>query len=181
MKFNKQYSKYAKLYLENVNNFPDQGDQVVFKKGWEKDEYAQSIVNTSTGERIRAMIDQGTDPLIITGIQYKRPTSYGSCGSQEQNHIHNETEIYATVSQQYALGLYNAIVVCPVSMLQRVENGTNLPPLSDNQVKEYRQTTGEHPNLNNSPNSPLPQTNAALKDHGFKNNSQLLPTKHKKF
>jgi hypothetical protein len=172
MKFNKLYKDYQKLYMEGV--IPQehlsvlQGDQVVFRKGWEKDPQMENLVNSSTGERIREMIEQKEDPLIATAIQSKTPAAYGSHGSQRDNTIANEEGFMVTVSQQYALGLYKNVVVVPMSVLERVDNGNNLNPLSKNQQEQpKRQTTGEEPKLNPNGSDPTVQTHASWKDHGI--------------
>lgn len=168
MNFNKAYSKYKKLYTENIQEgIPMQGEQVVFIKGWEKDPYMESLANTSTGQRIREMIEQGDDPLIVTGIQFKKAHAYGSFGSVEHNSINNEEHVFVTVSQQYAIGLYSNVVVVPASILQCVENGINMPSLSKNQNKEYKQTTGEEPTIDKSATDPTTQTHASWKDNGI--------------
>lgn len=173
MKFNKLFKHYSKLFVEGViqqEHLPiHQGDQVIIRKDWANLPYFQSLKNTSTGERIREMIEQEKDPLIATAINSKNPAAYGSFGSFQQNSIANEEEFMVTVSQQYALGLYKNIVVVPMSALQRVDNGGNLTPLSKNQDGEdWKQTKGEDPKLDSSKSDPTKQTHASWKDHGGK-------------
>jgi len=170
MKFNKLYNKYANLFLENVipqEHLPvKQGEQVVFKKNWDKFPYFDTLKNSSTGERIRSMIEQKDDPLIASAISSKNPSAFGSHGSFKDNNIANESEFYVTVSQQYALGLYKNVVVVPMEVLDMVDNGNDLPRLSKNQNKEYKQTTGEKPTLNKNQADPTKQTHASWKDKG---------------
>tara|TARA_R110000765_G_scaffold7963_4_gene26001 strand:+ start:22743 stop:23273 length:531 start_codon:yes stop_codon:yes gene_type:complete len=173
MNFNTEFNKYAELYLENTVTAKDmgalQGDQVVFIKNWEKLPYFESLKNTSTGERIRSMIEQGTDPLIVTAIRTIRPTAFGGQATPAANEMMNENEYMATVSQQYALGLYSQIVEVPLAAVQRVDNGNNLTPLSTNQNKVHKQTKGETPTIDpNAGEDPRKQTNAAWKDQGGK-------------
>lgn len=171
MKFNNLYSKYKTLYVENAANLPIlQGDQVIFKKNWDKLPYFESLRNSSTGQRIREMIDQKEDPLIATAIKANRPTSFGAHGSPEQNSVANESEFVVTVAQQYALGLYSNIVEVPMIALERVDNGNNLTPLSNNQNgKEYKQNyKGEAPKIDKTLSDPTSQTHASWRDHGGK-------------
>lgn len=176
MKFNKHYKYFTNLYTEKRTvEILDihEGDMVVFRKDCWNNEYLKNLQNTSTGLRIKEMIAQtnsdNADPLIVTGLKSKRPVSYGSFGSNDQNSIGNEVEYIATVGQRYALGLYSNIVEVPLSCLQRVDTGNNLPPLSNKQQQEpYKQTTGEPPMLNPHTSDPTIQTHASWKDHGGK-------------
>jgi hypothetical protein len=165
MKFNKVYNKFKTLFTEGiVEGVPMEGEQVSFIKGWEKDPYVKDIVNTSTGERIRAMVEQTDDPLIATGVQYKHPHAYGSFGSPPLN---NEKEVFVTVSRQYAIGLYADTVTVPASIVQTVENGINQTKLSDRQNKEYKTNyKGEEPNVDKTLTDPTTQTHASWKDNG---------------
>jgi hypothetical protein len=170
MKFNEQYTKFAALYVESGNN-PNslpvlQGDQVVFRKGWEKEPYMANIANTSTGERIRAMMEQQDNALIATCISAVHAGSSGSYVTAD-NASQDEKQFRVTVSQQYALGLYKNVVDVPMACLQRVDHGINLPPLSKSQNQEYRQTLGEAPKMNAGTEDPTKQTHAASKDKGI--------------
>lgn len=166
MKFNKVYNEFKTLFTEAYHDgTPLEGEQVAFIKGWEKNPYMADIANTSTGERIRAMIEQQDDPLIATGKQYKSTAAYGSYGPAK--HIDNEKEAFITVSRQYAIGLYADTVTVPAAVLQTVENGINMPKLSKSQNKEYKTNyKGEEPTVDKNLTDPTTQTHASWKDHG---------------
>jgi hypothetical protein len=169
MKFNKKFKKYSKMFLEGViaqEHLPiHQGDQVEFAKDWAKK--LPDIANTSTGQRIKEMIDQTDNILIATSISGKKPMAYGSHGSQENNPA-METEYVVTVGEQYALGLYKNIVTVPMNALVGVNNGVNLPPLSKNQQEKERKQNykGEEPKIDKTLSDPTSQTHASWKDHG---------------
>ena len=175
MKFNKQFNTYAKMFLENTipqEHLPvRQGDQVIFKKGWDKLDYFKSLKNSSTGERIRAMIEQQKDPLIASSLSSRNPSAYGAHGSYRDNNVANESEFMVTVCQQYALGLYSNIVVVPMEAIQNVDNGANLTALSKNQDgPDHGQTTGteyKQPKPSGDKFNPVDQTHAVKKDHGI--------------
>jgi len=172
MKFNQKFKQYAKLYMEGVipqEHLPvHQGDQVVIRKDWKKDPQMQNLVNSSTGQRIDELVVQTDDPIIATSVSSKTPAAYGSFGSYRDNGNVSEADFMVTIGQQYAIGLYKNIVTVPMSILQRVENGINLPPLSKNQQDKPRaQTTGEKPEIDKTLSDPTVQTHASWKDNGI--------------
>lgn len=170
MKFNKLYKKYHQLFVENIlpqANLPIlQGDHVTFIKGWEKK--LENLAQSSTGQRIREMIAQKENPLVAYSIVSKKPAAYGAHGSQNQNGGQNEEEFMVTVGEQYALGLFKNIVSVPMHVLERIDCGINLPPLSKNQQEPPRkQTTGEEPKINSNLSDPTIQTHASWRDQGI--------------
>ncbi len=178
MKFNKKFKEYTETFLEGV--IPQdhlsihQGDQIIVRKDWKKDPQVQSLINTSTAERLDVMAGnlpdpankESPDPVMAISISTRVPASYGSYGSFAHNGSKTEYDFTVTIGCQYALGLYNNIVTVPMSILQRVDNGANLPPLSPNQQEKPRkQTTGEEPVVDKSV---YDATHASWKDHGGK-------------
>lgn len=172
MKFYKKFNQYVKMFLENTipqEHLPiHQGDQVVFRSDWAKNPLVQDIVKSSTGERIREMIEQKKDPLVVTSINSRIPAAYGSHGSFRDNGNVNEGDYMVVVGQQYALGLYKNIVTVPMAVLERVDNGINLTPLSQNQNDKERKQNykGEEPKIDKTLSDPTSQTHASWKDKG---------------
>ena len=150
MKFNKKFKEYTEIFLEGVipqDHLPiHQGDQVSVRKDWKKDPQVQSLVNTSTAERLDIMAGnlpnpsnkELPDPVMAISISSRAPSAYGSFGSFAQNGSKSEADYTVTIGFQYAIGLYNNIVSVPMSILQRIDNGANLPPLSPNQQEKPR-------------------------------------------
>lgn len=178
MKFNKKFKEYTETFLEGVlpqEHLPIlQGDQVVVRKDWKKNPQVQNLVNTTTGEKLDIMsgnlpnpsTKETPDPIIAISISTKIPEAYGSYGSFAHNGAKSEADYMVTIGYQYAIGLFNNIVSIPMTILQKVENGINLPPLSQNQQEKPRkQTTGEEPVTDKSV---YDATHASWKDHGGK-------------
>lgn len=170
-KFSKKFDQYLNIYQESYQDPKflldiKEGSVVVFKKDVFKSDYMKNLENTSTGNRIKVMMNSD-NPLIVTQLKSINPTTYGQFGSQKDNKTQNETSMIATVAEQYAPGLQSNIVEVCVSCLQLVDIGNNLPPTDQMKNKEYRETLGEKPTMNPNTFDPTVQTNASWKDHGI--------------
>ena len=173
MKFNNEYKKYWNIFTEGTTpvDYVDirTGDLVVFKKDCFKNPYLKNLEGSTTGDRIREMM-QTKNNLVVSNVKNIPPAAYGSYGSHQQNAVADENSIFATISEQYSDGLHKNVVEVPLSCLQRVDTGTNLRPISPEQVKNTRQhVQGEEPKMNPLGEDPTKQTHASWKDHGVNN------------
>lgn len=169
-KFISKYNHYLSLYSENVDTFTafdiKEGDVVKFKSDCFSQDYMKNLENTTTGQRIKEMMESENN-LIVSGIKSVNPTAFGAYGNRLQNQINNENFLMATVIEQYSDGLHKNVVEVPMTCLDRVDTGINLPPISDEQRKDYHVSyKGEDVKMN--PNTPDPQvqTHASWNDHG---------------
>lgn len=172
MKFEDTYQKYLKIYSEQTTpvDFIDirTGDLVVIKKDCFKNPYLKELENSTTGQRIREMMETKNN-LVVSAIKNIPPASYGAYGSHAQNTLSDENSVFATVSEQYSDGLHKNVVEIPIACLQRVDTGNNLRPISPNQVKQTKQhVQGQEPVVDPSMgDDPTKMTHASYKDHGI--------------
>lgn len=166
-KFIEKYNSYWSLLSESFDALGiKEGDVVKFIKNPFKNEYLKDLQNTSTGQTIKEMM-QTKNNLIVSGIKSVPPAVYGSYGSRAMNQINNENFVMATVSEQYSDGLHKNVVEVPLAVLERVDTGVNLPPVSDEQKKVYNQSyKGEEPKMNPNTTDPTAQTHASWNDQG---------------
>lgn len=133
MKFKLKDSKFLKLYESTYSEFAQgagflAGDVVRFKKGYESSEWFKAQAQQLQAQ-MKGMGEGGRNIRIST-LKTAIPRAAGAFGMQN-----NPAEM-ADIVEELGPGRWTNVMTVPLSVLELVDNGANMPEVSDKDKRE---------------------------------------------
>ena len=125
--------KFDKLWESTFQKFQGGGllvgDRVVFRQGFEQDPWFMKQ-QPGVMAKITQMINSGNN-LQVSSVKALRPAVGG--GVQQDQQV---DDYYVDVVQVIAPGRYIDFVTIPAELVEVIDDGLNLPPIPDHQIRD---------------------------------------------